>query len=191
MPQENTTSVVAAFDMLIEEIEADIDLVNQRGAHAFESRDYERARGALEAAAQITAFREKVDGLRREWDLISHAADEHEDEAEQIQRRDLGRLQRGLRTPEKEYYLPILRAIDESGGSAALDTVLERVGQLMRSTLRDVDFAPLASNPDMPRWRNTAQWARNSMVREGLLKNDSPRGVWEISEAGKRYLSSQ
>ncbi len=26
------------------------------------------------------------------------------------------------------------------------------------------------------------------MVKEGLLLNDSPRGVWEISEAGKRFL---
>jgi hypothetical protein len=26
------------------------------------------------------------------------------------------------------------------------------------------------------------------MVKEGLLKEDSPRGVWEISEAGRRLL---
>jgi hypothetical protein len=27
------------------------------------------------------------------------------------------------------------------------------------------------------------------MVNEGLLKKDSPRGVWEISDKGKNYLS--
>lgn len=27
------------------------------------------------------------------------------------------------------------------------------------------------------------------MVQEGLLRGDSPRGVWEISEAGRRYLA--
>jgi hypothetical protein len=26
------------------------------------------------------------------------------------------------------------------------------------------------------------------LVREGLMKDDSPRGVWEISEAGRQYL---
>jgi restriction system protein len=26
------------------------------------------------------------------------------------------------------------------------------------------------------------------MVNEGLLKKDSPRGVWEISDKGRRYL---
>jgi restriction system protein len=44
-------------------------------------------------------------------------------------------------------------------------------------------------SPDNPRWRNAAQWARNSMVNEGLLKKDSPRGVWEISDKGKQYLT--
>jgi len=58
----------------------------------------------------------------------------------------------------------------------------------MKGTLRDVDYQPLGSSPDMPRWRNTAQWARNSMVHEGLLKADSPRGVWEIAEKGRQML---
>jgi len=30
--------------------------------------------------------------------------------------------------------------------------------------------------------------ARNSMVNEGLLKPDSPRGVWEVSERGMKWL---
>lgn len=39
---------------------------------------------------------------------------------------------------------------------------------------KDVDHEPLAGDPDMPRWRNSAQWARNTMRQEGLLKDDSP-----------------
>ena len=58
----------------------------------------------------------------------------------------------------------------------------------MKPVLKDVDFAPLASNPENPRWRNAAQWARNSMVNEGLLKNDSPHGIWEISDKGRAML---
>jgi len=50
----------------------------------------------------------------------------------------------------------------------------------MQGVLKDVDHQPLASDPDLPRWRNTAQWARAAMVREGLIKGDSRRGIWEI-----------
>jgi len=58
----------------------------------------------------------------------------------------------------------------------------------MEGVLKDVDYQPLASNPDNLRWRNAAQWARNNMVKEGLLKGDSPRGLWEISERGLAML---
>jgi len=29
----------------------------------------------------------------------------------------------------------------------------------------------------------------NAMVREGLLKSDSPRGVWEVTERGQMALA--
>jgi len=36
-------------------------------------------------------------------------------------------------------------------------------------------------------WART-RWVHNMMVNEGLLKKDSPRGVWEIGGKGKAYL---
>jgi hypothetical protein len=98
------------------------------------------------------------------------------------------RLARGLRTPESAFVLPILRALEELGGSAPMQHVLEKVGEAMEGQIRDVDRQSLKSDPGLPRWNNTAQWARNTMVVDGLLKNDSPRGVWEIAAAGKEHL---
>lgn len=72
-----------------------------------------------------------------------------------------------------------------------MNEVLALVEQMMKDTLKDVDYEPLASNPEMPRWRNAAQWARQALVEEGLLKADSPRGVWEISESGRKKLSGE
>ena len=78
------------------------------------------------------------------------------------ERRNLGKLRKGLRTPTEAYYGPILRTLDEMGGSGKVAEVLDRVGELMKPVLKDVDYEPLASNPDNLRWRNAAQWARNS-----------------------------
>ena len=47
---------------------------------------------------------------------------------------------------------------------------------------------PLASDGVTPRWRNTAQWARNSLREQGLIRPDSPRGVWVVSDAGRAWL---
>ncbi len=133
----------------------------------------------------LTAFRDKVATLRNEWETLAAVAEKEEDEQTRAARRDLGRLRRGLRTPEAAYREPILRVLIEMGGAGRIGDVLDRVGQAMKPVLKEVDFDPLASDPDLPRWRNAAQWARSMMVKEGLLKADSLRGVWEISDKGR------
>jgi hypothetical protein len=192
MIESNTPNVFAAFEMLMEEIEAEVDLINKVGTRAMERRDYDGAREAIEHAAQATAFRNKIVSLRKEWKTLTRTqGGKAEEEILPVKRRNLGRLQRGLRTPEIVYYQPILEALNELGGSAEMNDVVERVEQSMRGVLRQVDYEPLASGTEMLRWRNTAQWARNTMVEEGLLKLDSPRGMWEITEAGRRALGKE
>lgn len=190
MIENNPSNVSSAFEMLLEEVEAEIDFVNGVGSKAFGGRDYEKAKEALERAATLTGFRDKVAVLRKEWEAIAAVAEREEDEETKADRRNLGRLRKGLRTPESVYYVPILQALQKMGGSGKVADVLEKVGKIMKSILQEVDYEPLASSPDNPRWRNTAQWARNSMIHEGLLQADSPRGVWTMTEKGRGVLTS-
>ena len=75
-----------------------------------------------------------------------------------------------------------MEALVELGGRAEMSKVLAGpCGENDAGHLNDYDYQPLPSDPNTIRWRNTAQWCRNTMVREGLLKSDSPRGIWEIS----------
>jgi hypothetical protein len=136
----------------------------------------------------LTAFRDRVAALRKEWEELAAVAEREEDEETRAERRNLGKLRKGVRTPESAYYVPILQVLEKMGGGGKVADVLERLGKAMKPILKDVDYDPLASGPDNPRWRNAAQWARNSMVREGLLKADSHRGVWEITEKGRAAL---
>lgn len=191
MIENNPQDVSSAFEILLEEVEAEIDFVNNVGAKAFEGRDYDRVKEAHERAGLLVAFRDRLADLRKEWNSLAAAAEREEDDDTKAERRNLGRLRKGLRTPEAEYRVPILRVLADAGGSAKASDVLEQVGEIMKPRLKSVDFEPLASGPDNPRWRNAAQWARNSMVNEGLLKSVSPRGVWEISDDGRRWLSNQ
>lgn len=189
MVQNNPTNVFAAFEMLLEEMEVKIDVINKTIARATDGRDYTNAREAVERAHQANLLREKLVDLRQEWESrIDVHQDKEEEEHISSERRNMGRLQRGLRTPEPAFRIPILKALDEMGGKARLQEVLARVERLMQGLLKDVDYEILPSSPDSPRWRNTAQWERNTMVKQGLLKSNSPRGVWEISDEGRRLL---
>jgi restriction system protein len=188
MIQNNPQDVSSAFESLLEEVEAEVDFVNTVGSRSFEGRDYDRAKEALARAGVLIAFRDKVAALRTEWQTIAAVAEQEEDEETKAARRNLGRLRNGLRTPEAAYREPILQVLQSMGGTGKAAEVLEKVGQIMKPKLQSVDFEPLASGPDNPRWRNAAQWARNTMVKEGLLKSDSPRGIWEITPLGTNTL---
>jgi oligoribonuclease NrnB/cAMP/cGMP phosphodiesterase (DHH superfamily) len=69
--------------------------------------------------------------------------------------------------------------------------VLDRVGVKTKSVLNTYDRKPLSSGKILVRWKNTAQWCRNTLVREGLMKSDSAHDVWEISEIGRKRLPSE
>jgi len=94
---------------------------------------------------------------------------------------------KGKITPVNDYYLPILESLIELGGCAQAYEVLERVREKMKDVLTEMDLEPLPSGNDL-RWHNKAQWARLLMIKQGLLKNNSPRGTWEITEHGKNHF---
>ena len=176
--------VSAAFEIVLEEIETVVDSLNQDGAGAFQKGDYDTARGLIEIATRLAEFRGKVRGLQKEWDNIFSTRIPRKPS----KRRRYQRLERGLRTSEEAFRRPILETLVEMGGSAPVNEALDKVEDKMKNILNNYDRQPLPSYPNTVRWRNTAQWCRNSMVQEGLMKADSPRGVWEISGRGREAL---
>lgn len=80
------------------------------------------------------------------------------------------------------YDEPILTVLARHGGSAPANTVLDEVGGIVREQLTEVDKQPVKSG--MVRWRNRAMWRRYALVGQGLLRDNSPRGLWELTEAG-------
>jgi len=175
--------------MLLEEIESVIEEVNQSGGRAFSDGKLDVAQQILSQAQALTDFRSNVASLRETWGDLYAVQDEEVKAI--VSKRDLGRLKKGLRTKEVFYYSPILKVLASKGGRGEIGEVLDQVLVLVKDSLKPVDKEPLASDPKAPRWRNAAQRARNSMVKEGLLKDGSPRGVWEITKAGSAHLKER
>lgn len=98
-----------------------------------------------------------------------------------------GRAAPGSILPEKAYWRPILSVIAEAGGHMAATDVIEAVWDRLRDqlTARDLERQGLGEM----RWRNRVRFARLRMKERGLLSEDSPRGVWEITDEGRRYLA--
>jgi hypothetical protein len=175
--------VNTAFEILLEEIEEVFNTISKEGEESFKTRDFDKAKTLIEYGERLKYFREKVKTLQREWQTIFSERIPTRGQKRQVK----GRLERGLRTPEESYVMPILESVIELGGKAEMKDVLNLVREKMKNILNSYDYEPLPSNPKQKRWENTAQWARNTMVNEGLLAKDSPRGIWEITEKGRKF----
>jgi predicted transcriptional regulator len=98
-------------------------------------------------------------------------------------------VSKGEKTPRQAFRIPILEALVELGGKGKTDEILEKVELKMKHILNSVDYEKLPSGV-MIRWQNTAQWERYVMVKDGLLRSDSPKGIWEITEKGRKFLKN-
>ena len=182
--------VSSAFEILLEEIETIIDKLNQEGARLFSRSAHKEARQLLDKAESTNQFRSKIKELQKEWQSLEPGITRKSSaELRQSRHKKRHRLQRGLRTSEEEFRIPIMKALVQQGGEAPVNDILKEVGKAMANELNEYDKQRLVSTPGFPRWRNTAQWARNGLVNEGLLSKDSPKGIWEITDAGRKAVS--
>jgi len=96
-----------------------------------------------------------------------------------------GRAKTGEIMPQAEYTLPILEALIEMGGKGRMRNVLDRVLDKIKDQLKPKDFGKLPSGTGV-RWKNRAQWERQRLKSQGYLKKDSPHGIWEITDEGRK-----
>lgn len=98
----------------------------------------------------------------------------------------IGRLSRGLCTPRSAFERPIVQALRELGGRAPAGDVLAAVQADMKNILNAEDAEELPTGGQ--RWHKNANFARLNLTKRGYLASDSPRGVWELTELGRRDL---
>lgn len=87
---------------------------------------------------------------------------------------------RSLKTPNQAFYGPLVRVLREAGGELTAGEAVDRVGQLMADRLNDVDRSAVKSGE--VRWRNTVRFARNDLVKQGMMDDESPFGIWRLAK---------
>lgn len=98
------------------------------------------------------------------------------------------RAKTGSILAEEAYEVPMLEVIAEHGDRAAAREVLDELETRLDGLLTEVDKQPLSTGTI--RWRNRAQFVRLRLVEQGDLVKDSPRGVWELTQQGRRRIAS-
>ena len=99
------------------------------------------------------------------------------------------RVPKGSILPESDYEVPILRALDQQGGRVPTRELIAQLEKEIDSRLTEVDRERLSSGGI--RWQNRAQFVRLKLIKKGEMVEGSPRGVWEISPAGRTRLKDE
>jgi len=92
-----------------------------------------------------------------------------------------GKRSRTPKTPSTTLRECIITALKRLGGSAHKNEVLKYVGMQLEGKLLPGDMEWRESTNDYA-WQNNTCWERFRMTQDGVLRSDSPRGTWELSE---------
>ena len=90
------------------------------------------------------------------------------------------------RLSRKAFRRPLLEVLYEAGGKAPVDKLRLTMKERMAPHLLPGD-SEIAST-GQPRWWNATRRARIQLRKEGYLRDDSNRRVWELSEKGLRHV---
>jgi hypothetical protein len=82
--------------------------------------------------------------------------------------------------------LPILRSLARQGGTAPRQVVLAAVEDELGDSLTELDRTQVPSGS--VRWEIRASEVRQIFRERGWMKTDSPRGRWELTDAGIERL---
>jgi Mrr N-terminal domain len=106
-----------------------------------------------------------------------------------LPKRNSERPKRGKRAPLKKFRVPLLETLYRLGGKAYSREIRKTIELLIAPMLRKADYE-LVSNAQ-PRWWNAICSVRNDLIRQGLFRNDSERGIWELSKRGFELMRAQ
>ncbi len=132
------------------------------------------------------------DVLTRVLDAAEHARDPHQPiqplPEPQTSPKETPRMTTQTRNakhlPQPEYRPAILRALVQIGGGGRTDDVCRRVFEDLNERFEPADLDDTSGGEVF--WRNCTRWERNAMVEAGLLRRGSARGVWELTDLGRR-----
>lgn len=192
-------SVGEMLDTLLLKLDTEIADANQFGGKAFETGNHIRAKELLARAEEIAAYRRKVASLRKQWGGAATPSGTGKptppsngvSPKPRVVSPGTGGGSESQRPGMSSYYVPILQALDQLGGSAEVARVLPRVEESMRGILTDIDYTPTPSKPNVIRWKHRTHWAYNQLRHDGLARPGNARGIWEITDEGRMYLKGK
>jgi len=87
------------------------------------------------------------------------------------------------RISRNEMKKELIGVLQEAGGSETLQKIQTKIEMKCKHKFSEADKEKLDTG--IPRWIKTLQMLRTPLIQRKILKNNSPRGIWELTD---KYL---
>ncbi len=169
----------------LREIARTIERLEKAGVPVPDTLRGEKTRLASELAAQsegLTTLNRLADGMEAVLqDLKERIGRNGHPAGNRKQRR---KRSLSLKTGKEVLREQILQALRKLGGSGRVAEVIEEIGKQLEGKLLPGDLEWREATNEYA-WQNNVKWERYQMIKDGLLRSDSPRGHWQLSEDQK------
>lgn len=139
----------------------------------------------MKLTAEVDHAKEKASSLDRIKQCLQEALSKIPNEKQLVDKWMRNRNASTNRSPlplrhDRQYRDVIITTLRHFGGSARTQLIIEEIEKKLagKFTERDLEYDPQGKL----RWWRDAQRERQNMIHEGLLKTNSPMGVWELAE---------
>ncbi len=99
----------------------------------------------------------------------------------------LGRITDTPHFTERELEPILIEVLRDFGGSASKKAIEYEIGRRLQNKFNPADYERVGEG--IPRWKKNVQWNRLHLVKRGIMKEGSQRGIWELSEASRIEIS--
>jgi hypothetical protein len=149
-------SVTNAFHDLITALQESLETAKASGAQAFQRAEFETAQKAADRGQALQSILESAEELKSKWEGVEGTDDLEEDRWD---------VQVGLEPTQEDLIFPVLYVLDQAGGNAPSEEILDRVEALLKEKLSPPRLDPCQGparplEPDPARAHEPARTAR-------------------------------
>lgn len=178
----NSNGETAAMETQLKEIARAIDKLDKQGVQVPEGLRAEKTRLAatLGMSADATQTLNNLVGELEE--LLKSLKDRlGRTPGTASTKKHLAKQSKSPKTDKTILRQLIIEALRHLGGSAHKNDILKYMEEKLHGNLLPGDME-WRETTDNFAWQNNACWERNAMKNDGILKANSPRGIWELRE---------
>ena len=171
-----------AFECLSETLQEHIDLLQSKATNLTASSKFEKAKETIDLVQDFVAYKERLQEFRSELPRAGGKSKRKRKRGGGV-RSTRTRVSSTDMTPVEDFMDPVLLVLHDEGGSAGPAIIFPLLEEKLTESFKDGDCERL-SGSNGPRWQQTARRCRSLLIEKGFLKNDAPRGLWELSDKG-------